>query len=129
MKPRRKQTPLNERALTNVLLRELQKSTLGAVYAFVDRDTGAERHTRSGFDFLLVFRGKVLFCEAKRENALLTPYQTETKMRIEIAQGKYAVVRYRNIKSLSDFEIEIIRFNTRSTAHISSVTPFHVFGL
>ena len=46
-----------ERDCVNALIRAIRKNSPD-VYVFVDRDSGATRHTLSGWDYLVIVTGK-----------------------------------------------------------------------
>lgn len=84
----------DERAHVNALVKAIQKNSPG-VYVYIDRDAGAARHTSSGWDFMLVQNGRVVFCEAKEEKGKLTEWQDYTRALIRgVAGTPYLVVRF-----------------------------------
>lgn len=85
----------DERAHVNALVKVLQKNSPG-VYVYIDRDAGSERHTSSGFDFLLAKNDTVVFCEAKEEKGKLSDWQEFTRALIKSAKTPYLVVRFWN---------------------------------
>lgn len=105
VKRAKKPKPVGERDLVNVLLRSLKINTPYPFYIFVDRDSGQERHTKSGWDFLLAARGLVRFVEAKKEMNSLTTFQQVTKREIEHAECKCLTLRFVNVRSLTDFDV------------------------
>ena len=84
---------LTERALVNKLIKALQANS-HRVYVHVDRDSGSQRHTSSGWDFLLAADGRVVFCEAKKENGNLSDWQKFTAAQIIAARSRFVVVRF-----------------------------------
>lgn len=85
----------DERAHVNALVKAIQKNSPG-VYVFIDRDAGTARHTSSGFDFLLVKDGRVVFCEAKEEKGKLTEWQAFVGASVLASRTQYFVVRFWN---------------------------------
>ena len=85
----------DERAHVNALVKALQKNSPG-VYVYIDRDAGNVRHTSSGFDFILAYNGRVVFCEAKEEKGKLSEWQELTQALIKDAKTPYRVVRFWN---------------------------------
>jgi len=84
----------DERAHVNALVKAIQKNSPG-VYVFIDRDAGNARHTSSGWDFMLVKDGCVVFCEAKEEKGKLTEWQEYTCALIRGVSGTpYLIVRF-----------------------------------
>ena len=83
----------DERGHVNDLIKVIQKNSPG-VYVHIDRDTGAIRHTSSGYDFLLASDGHVVFCEAKEENGKLSSWQKFTHAQVTAAGNSYRVVRF-----------------------------------
>lgn len=84
----------DERAHVNALVKAIQKNSPG-VYIHIDRDAGAARHTSSGWDFMLVQNGRVVFCEAKVEKGKLSDYQEYARAMIRGVSGTpYLVVRF-----------------------------------
>ncbi|NLH78476.1 MAG: hypothetical protein GX465_15705 [Acidobacteria bacterium] len=84
----------DERAHVNALVKAIQKNSPG-VYIFIDRDAGNVRHTSSGWDFMLVQDGRVVFCEAKEEKGKLTNWQDYTRALIRGVSGTpYLIVRF-----------------------------------
>lgn len=84
----------NERAHVNALIKAIQHNSSGT-YVYIDRDAGSQRHTSSGWDFLLAWNGRVAFCEAKEENAKLTDWQELTRAMVRSVSGTpYRVVRF-----------------------------------
>jgi len=84
---------VSERACVNQLVKALQKNTLRA-YIHVDRDSGSARHTSSGWDFLVAWDRRVVFCEAKMGNEKLTDWQELTRALINSTGGIYKVIRF-----------------------------------
>ena len=84
----------DERAHVNALIKAMQKNSLDPFYVHVDRDAGGKRHTSSGWDFLLAFDGRVVFCEAKEENGKLSDWQEFAQAQIKAAGNDYFVVRF-----------------------------------
>jgi len=82
-----------ERAHVNALIKAIQKNSPGT-YVYIDRDAGAARHTSSGFDFILVDRGRVVFCEAKEEKGKLTDWQEFVRAYVLASHTPYYVVRF-----------------------------------
>lgn len=85
---------LKERDLVNSLIINLRYNERSKVYVYVDRDCGARRHTRSGWDFLAAKNSRVVFCEAKLQNNDLTDWQRVIEIENKIANNKYAVLRF-----------------------------------
>ncbi len=85
----------DERAHVNALVKALQKNSPG-VYVYIDRDAGNVRHTSSGFDFLIAYNGRVVFCEAKEEKGKLSDWQKLTQALVKDAKTLYSVVRFWN---------------------------------
>jgi len=84
----------DERAHVNALVKAIQKNSPG-VYVHIDRDAGAARHTSSGWDFMLVKDGRVVFCEAKEEKGKLSEWQELTRAMVRGVSGTpYRVVRF-----------------------------------
>lgn len=105
IKKKRKNNPLDERALVNALIAQLQKTAIHPPYFFIDRDS-PDRVFSSGFDFLGVYGGEVIFVEAKYGDGKLTDYQFITKAGVQNAGGRHRIVRFRDVKSLTDFVVE-----------------------
>lgn len=84
----------DERAHVNALIKAMQKNSLDAFYVHVDRDAGGMRHTSSGWDFLLAYDGRAIFCEAKEENGKLSSFQLLTQALIATSHTPYRVVRF-----------------------------------
>ena len=85
----------DERAHVNALVKAIQKNSPG-VYVYIDRDAGSLRHTSSGWDFMLVKDGCVVFCEAKEEKGKLTEWQEYTRALVLASRTQYFVVRFWN---------------------------------
>ena len=85
----------DERAHVNALVKALQENSPG-VYVYIDRDAGNVRHTSSGFDFLIAYNGRVVFCEAKEEKGKLSDWQKLTQALVKDAKTLYSVVRFWN---------------------------------
>ena len=84
----------DERAHVNALVKAIQKNSPG-VYVYIDRDAGTVRHTSSGWDFLIAWNGRVVFCEAKEEKGKLSDWQDYTRAMIRgVAGTPYRVVRF-----------------------------------
>lgn len=81
-----------ERGGVSELIAALEKAASSPLYVFVDRDSGGER-SKSGFDFLLVYKGQTVFVEAKARTEL-SPFQKLTRRRIENAGGRYIVCKF-----------------------------------
>lgn len=84
---------LKERALVNALVKSLKKNSPDA-YIYIDRDSGAVRHTSSGWDFLVSEGGRVIFVEAKTHVGALTDWQKLTESEIERAKSVYCVLKF-----------------------------------
>lgn len=84
----------DERAHVNTLIKAMQKNSPEPFYVFIDRDAGAQRHTSSGWDFLLAYKGRVVFVEAKEENGKLSDWQEFTQKLIVTVETRYAVLRF-----------------------------------
>lgn len=89
---------LKERAAVNFLLAEIDKNSVGEKYHYhVDRDTIGMRQNRSGWDFLLLYKDFLFFCEAKIERGRLTDFQALTQKIIngvESKHARYVVLRF-----------------------------------
>ena len=83
----------DERAYVNALVKAIQKNSSG-VYVYIDRDAGAARHTSSGFDFLLAYNGRTVFCEAKVETGKLSDWQEFIRAAVRSSGTPYFVVRF-----------------------------------
>lgn len=83
----------DERANVNALIKAIQKNSPG-VYVHVDRDAGGVRHTSSGWDFLLAYGGRVVFCEAKQGDGKLSSWQEFTRADVKASKTPYCVVRF-----------------------------------
>ncbi len=83
-----------ERAAVNNLLKELRKKMQAGAYIYVDRDAGGQRHTSSGWDFLLARGPYAVFVEAKVGPGKLTEYQEFTRAEVQAAGGRYLVARF-----------------------------------
>lgn len=83
----------DERAFVNALVKAVQDNS-HRVYVYIDRDSGKERHTSSGFDFILVSDGRAVFCEAKVEKGKLSTWQEFIKATIADSKTPYRVVRF-----------------------------------
>ena len=83
-----------ERAAVNNLIKELRKKMQAGIYVYVDRDAGAQRHTSSGWDFLICRGPYVVFVEAKVGPGRLTEYQDFTRAEVQAAGGRYIVARF-----------------------------------
>lgn len=97
----------DERAHVNALVKAIQKNSPG-VYVYIDRDAGAARHTSSGFDFLMVLDGRVIFCEAKILKGALSDWQQFIKTLIETSNTAYRVIRFLNNENFSIDDKKII---------------------
>ena len=84
---------LTERTLVNKLIKAIQANS-HRVYIHVDRDSGSQRHTSSGWDFLLAADGWVVFVEAKTEKGKLSEWQDFTRAQIIAARSDYIVVHF-----------------------------------
>lgn len=82
-----------ERELVNRLVKVLRDDPARA-YIHVDRDSGALRHTSSGWDFLISTGGRVVFCEAKMGKGKLTEWQEYTRSGISHVGTPFAVIRF-----------------------------------
>jgi len=83
-----------ERAAVNQLIKALKKKKQSDVYIFVDRDAGGQRHTSSGWDFLIVRGPYCAFVEAKVGPGKLTEYQEFTRAEVKAAGGRYLIARF-----------------------------------
>jgi hypothetical protein len=83
----------DERALVNKLTKAILKNS-PKTYIHIDRDSGSQRHTSSGFDFLLALHNRVVFCEAKIEKKSLSTWQEFTKAQVTAADVAYRVIRF-----------------------------------
>jgi hypothetical protein len=83
----------DERANVNVLVKAIQKNSPG-VYVYIDRDAGNMRHTSSGFDFILAYKGRAVFCEAKERDRKLTDWQEFIRAEVLASGTQYYVVRF-----------------------------------
>ena len=83
----------DERAFVNALTKAIQKNS-HRVYVYIDRDAGAARHTSSGFDFILLSSGRVVFCEAKVEKGKLSEWQEFVRADIKSTHSRYVVIRF-----------------------------------
>lgn len=103
---------LTERALVNKLIKALQANS-HRVYIHVDRDSGSQRHTSSGWDFLFASDGRVVFVEAKTEKGKLSEWQDFTRAQITAARSKFVVVHFSadgeffTIDGIKDWKIKI----------------------
>lgn len=86
----------DERGHVNALIKAMQKNSPEPFYVFIDRDAGAQRHTSSGWDFLLAYKGRVVFVEAKEENGKLSTWQELTQAQIRATGTRYVVLRFWN---------------------------------
>ncbi|MBK7363051.1 MAG: hypothetical protein IPJ01_12210 [Micavibrio sp.] len=93
MRTQKKNKP-GERDFVNKLLRAVENNTVEPVFIFVDRDSGQERHTKSGFDFLILWRGQVVFVEAKSHKGVLSDYQKLTAAKIAAANGHCLAIHF-----------------------------------
>lgn len=82
-----------ERDCVNALIKALRKNSPDA-YIFVDRDSGATRHTLSGWDFLISRGGYTVFIEAKIGSGVLTEWQKLTQADVTRAGSRYVVLRF-----------------------------------
>jgi hypothetical protein len=89
----KKDKSLLERPLVNKLIKAIQENS-HRVYVHIDRDSGAVRHTSSGWDFLLAADGRVIFAEAKTEKGRLSDWQEFIQAQIKAARTPYLVVRF-----------------------------------
>lgn len=80
-----------ERENVNRLIEALKKNTDSPVFIHVDRDSGTTRHTKSGFDFSLTYKGQTVFVEAKNAGGKLSDFQKLTQRQIETAGGRFVV--------------------------------------
>lgn len=85
----------DERALVNKLTKAIQKNS-PRVYIHIDRDSGAQRHTSSGWDMMLASSDHVVLCEAKMEKGRLSDWQEFVRSLATDAAVKYRVVRFTN---------------------------------
>lgn len=83
----------DERACVNALLNAIRRNS-PTVYVHIDRDAGSARHTSSGWDFILVYEGKAIFCEAKTEKGVLSDWQKFTQALILSSKTPYRIVRF-----------------------------------
>lgn len=90
----KKQKSGGERERVNLLLAALKKNAASPLFIFVDRDSGVERHTRSGFDFCLTYKGQTVFVEAKSDKGKLSPFQELTRRQVDNAGGRFIVCRF-----------------------------------
>ena len=114
---RRRQTKLNERALVSAFIARLRIGCQKPFFVYVDRDSGAVRHL-SGFDFLIAYKGRAAFFEAKREFSPLRPFQSLTETLVTASGTRYNVLRFFDVKSLADFVVCI----GEARCHISRAT-------
>ncbi len=116
-----KKKPLKERQLVNLLVKALKKNSPG-IYIHVDRDSGAMRHTSSGWDFLAAMNGKVVFCECKIENGKLTDWQKLVRTELTLAKVPHEVLRFSadvkagDIFTITGFGCETIKLNEVNAA-------------
>lgn len=82
-----------ERECVNALVNALRRNSPDA-YIFVDRDSGATRHTLSGWDFLVSRAGYVVFVEAKIGAGVLSDWQKLTQADVTRAGSRYIVLRF-----------------------------------
>lgn len=82
-----------ERDCVNALIKAMRKNSPDA-YIYVDRDSGAMRHTSSGWDFLVSRAGYVVFVEAKVSTGLLSDWQKLTQVDVTRAGSRYIVLRF-----------------------------------
>jgi len=82
-----------ERDAVNALIRAIRKNSPDA-YVYVDRDSGATRHTLSGWDFLVSRAGYVVFVEAKIGTGVLTDWQKLTQADVTRAGTRFIVLRF-----------------------------------
>lgn len=85
--------PALERPCVNKLVAAIRINS-PPVYIHIDRDSGSERHTSSGWDFQMSRQGLVMYIEAKMENKPLTSWQKFTRAEVEAAGSPYKVVRF-----------------------------------
>lgn len=83
----------DERAAVNALVKAIQENSPGA-YVHIDRDASAARHTSSGWDFQLAFKGRVVYCEAKIEKEKLSDWQEYIRAAVRASDTPYLVVRF-----------------------------------
>lgn len=84
----------SERSAVNNLINAVKRKKKSDVYIFVDRDSGQERHTSSGWDFLIARGPYCVFVEAKVGAGKLTEYQEFTRAEVKAAGGRYVVLRF-----------------------------------
>lgn len=84
----------DERAFVNALVKAILKNSFSGVYVHIDRDAGGERHTSSGWDFLLACHGLVVFCEAKIEKGRLSDWQEFVRAAVLASKTPYLVIRF-----------------------------------
>lgn len=84
---------LKERTLVNTLVKSLKKNSPDA-YIYIDRDSGAMRHTSSGWDFLISQGERVVFVEAKTVSGVLSDWQKLVAAELERAQSVYCVLKF-----------------------------------
>lgn len=95
----------DERALVNILIRQMKINTPYNFYYFIDRDTGQVRNTKSPWDFQLMRNGITRYFEAKVEDGELRPAQKMARKEITLAGGYYGVPRFRNVKGPLDCDV------------------------
>ena len=83
-----------ERAAVNELIKVLKKQKKSDIYVFIDRDAGGQRHTSSGWDFLICRGPYCAFVEAKVGPGKLTEYQEFTRAEVKAAGGRYLIARF-----------------------------------
>lgn len=96
-----KKLPIQERPLVNAFIEALQDVSQKDFYHKVDLDS-EDRVFKSGFDFQLVYRGRVWFFEAKRSPMkphrnpleLLSQYQFITGFEIVLSNTPYFILEF-----------------------------------
>ncbi len=104
-----------ERTAVNALIKSLKKKKKSDVYIFVDRDSGSQRHTSSGWDFLIARGPYCVFVEAKVGPGKLTEYQELTRLEVKAAGGRYIVARFSE-------DGERVSIDARPARAVSAVT-------
>jgi len=102
--------PIQERPLVNAFIEALQDVSQKDFYHKVDLDS-EDRVFKSGFDFQLVYKGRVWFFEAKRSPMkphrnpleLLSQFQFITGFEIVLSSSPYFILEFVvNMKGLSE---------------------------
>lgn len=113
-----------ERELVNRLIKAIKANTREPVYVFVDRDSGVQRHTKSGWDFCLTWKGRTVFIEAKVKTKQ-SDFQKLTQKEIEAAGGTYLLLHFEAADVAGGFSYTVSRYcRAVAFAHAEDFFPF-----